>query len=85
VLFCFESQLYEPSHMTVELQSTITCPKCGHRAPETMPTDACQYIYGCKRCGARLKPKKGDCCVFYSFGSLPCPPKQVEHQALRSQ
>ena len=30
-----------------------------------MPTDACQFFYDCKGCGARLKPKPGDCCVFW--------------------
>ena len=52
--------------MTIELQSTITCPECGHASVETMPTDACQYIYVSKRCRARLKPKTGDCCVYCS-------------------
>jgi hypothetical protein len=23
-----------------------------------------------------LKPKQGDCCVFCSYGSVPCPPIQ---------
>lgn len=62
----------------IELQSTITCPQCGHAAIETMPTDACQYIYDCKQCGTRMKPKKGDCCVFCSYGSVACPPIQEE-------
>ena len=62
----------------VERQSTITCPACGHQATETMPTDACQYMYDCKRCGAQMKPKKGDCCVFCSYGSVPCPPIQEQ-------
>lgn len=60
------------------LQSTITCPECGHRADETMPTDACQYVYECKRCSYRMKPIKGKCCVFCSYGSVPCPPIQDE-------
>ncbi|HEV7987751.1 MAG TPA: GDCCVxC domain-containing (seleno)protein [Candidatus Binataceae bacterium] len=59
------------------LQSTITCPKCGHRAIEQMPTDACQYFYECKLCGKRLKPIPGDCCVFCSYGTLKCPPMQA--------
>ncbi|WP_280642666.1 GDCCVxC domain-containing (seleno)protein [Methylocystis rosea] len=41
-----------------------------------MPTDACQFFYECKRCGALLKPKAGDCCVFCSYGDMPCPPIQ---------
>ncbi|HEY3145373.1 MAG TPA: GDCCVxC domain-containing (seleno)protein [Dongiaceae bacterium] len=62
----------------IELRSTITCPACGHQATETMPTDSCQYFYDCTGCGALLKPKAGDCCVFCSFGSVPCPPAQQE-------
>jgi hypothetical protein len=56
--------------------SIITCPKCGFKATEQMPTDACQYFYHCKGCGERLKPKPGDCCVFCSYGDVPCPPIQ---------
>ena len=62
----------------IELRSTITCPACGHQAVETMPTEACRYFYECKSCGTPLKPKAGDCCVFCSFGSVPCPPVQQE-------
>lgn len=58
------------------LQSTITCPKCGHRIEETMPTNACVFFYDCPACHARLKPLDGDCCVFCSYGSVPCPPIQ---------
>lgn len=62
----------------MQIESTITCPDCGHRALETMPTDACQFFYDCKGCGTRLKPKSGDCCVFCSYGTLPCPPIQAQ-------
>src|SRR5216683_2026422 len=60
----------------MQLQSTLTCPKCTHQAIETMPTNACQFFYDCKGCGERLKPLAGDCCVFCSYGSVPCPPVQ---------
>ena len=59
-------------------ESTITCPQCGFAGRETMPTDACQFFYDCKGCGAVLKPKPGDCCVFCSYGSAKCPPIQAE-------
>jgi hypothetical protein len=59
------------------LSSTLTCPSCGHRARETMPTDACLYFYQCKSCGKLLKSKPGDCCVFCSYGDTPCPPVQA--------
>lgn len=67
-----------------ELQSTITCPECGHQATETMPTDSCQYFYECSGCGTLLKPEAGDCCVFCSFGSVPCPPIQQERMGQRA-
>jgi hypothetical protein len=60
------------------LHSTITCPSCGHRSTEAMPLDACQYLYTCKACGQQMKPKKGDCCVYCSYGDVTCPPIQEE-------
>jgi hypothetical protein len=60
----------------IEMQSTITCPYCGHEQTETMPTDSCQFFYDCKGCGELLRPQQGDCCVFCSYGTVPCPPVQ---------
>jgi hypothetical protein len=57
----------------VILESTITCPHCGHAEKEIMPTGACRFFYDCKACGALFKPKPGDCCVFCSYGSVKCP------------
>ena len=58
--------------------STLVCPHCAHASREEMPTDACQYFYDCKGCGAVLKPRAGDCCVFCSYGDVKCPPKQAD-------
>jgi len=60
----------------IELQSTITCPECGFKKAETMPSDSCQFSYKCLKCKTFLRPKEGDCCVFCSYGSVQCPPKQ---------
>ncbi len=57
-------------------ESLITCPYCGAEKLEQMPQDACQWSYDCTACGKSLKPKPGDCCVFCSYGSVPCPPIQ---------
>jgi len=59
------------------LESTLTCPRCAHQKTETMPTDACQWFYECENCHTVLKPKAGDCCVYCSFGTVPCPSIQV--------
>ena len=60
------------------LESVLTCPQCGTTSSETMPTDACVFFYNCGGCGAKLRPKRGDCCVFCSYGSVACPPVQEQ-------
>ena len=60
----------------VTLTSILTCPECGASREEAMPEDACQFFYECSACGAVLRPKAGDCCVFCSYGTVPCPPIQ---------
>jgi hypothetical protein len=62
--------------MQIVLESTLTCPVCGAQSRERMPEDACIYYHECRSCGALLKPKRGDCCVFCSYGDVPCPPVQ---------
>lgn len=64
--------------MKIVLKSTITCPNCGNEKEEIMPTDACVYFYTCEKCNITLRPKTGDCCVFCSYGSVSCPPIQIE-------
>ncbi|MGH6981883.1 MAG: GDCCVxC domain-containing (seleno)protein [Stellaceae bacterium] len=60
------------------LVSTLTCPHCRATSQETMPENACVHFHRCAGCGAMLRPKPGDCCVFCSYGSVPCPPKQAD-------
>jgi hypothetical protein len=59
------------------LASRLRCPACGHEELLDMPTDACLFFHACAACGAMLRPKSGDCCVFCSYGSVPCPPVQL--------
>lgn len=66
--------------MSAQLTSGITCPACGFTKPELMPVDSCLFFYQCTNCGDLLRPKAGDCCVFCSYGSMPCPPK-LQNQA----
>lgn len=60
------------------LNSTLTCPHCKVQKQEQMPTNACQFFYNCTGCGLMLKPLPGDCCVFCSYGDVPCPPIQEQ-------
>ncbi len=61
--------------------SELTCPVCDFQETLTMPTDACIWFHECTKCHTLLKPKKGDCCVFCSFATMPCPPIQQDSSA----
>lgn len=61
----------------IELKSTITCPNCGHKKTEMMPTDACAFFYVCENCKIKLRPLEGDCCVYCSYSTVKCPPIQA--------
>lgn len=61
----------------MELFSVLTCPECGRAERLAMPTDACVFFHECAQCHVRLRPSPGDCCVFCSYGSVPCPPVQA--------
>ena len=41
-----------------------------------MPSNASVYFYQCLRCRTIFKPKPTDCCVYCSYGDLPCPSMQ---------
>lgn len=76
-IFQYYKRKNKTSPEQVILLSVITCPECKHSIEETMPTNACQYFYDCHNCKAILKPKENDCCVFCSYGSVACPPIQL--------
>ena len=59
------------------LESELTCPECHFKELLEMPTNACQWFYECTNCHTLLKPDQGDCCVFCSFATVPCPPIQL--------
>ena len=63
--------------MEVVLTSTLTCPECGAKTTADMPTDACQYFWDCPSCNVVLRALPGDCCVWCSYGTVPCPPVQA--------
>ena len=66
----------------MNIESLITCPHCGFARLEAMPIDACRIFYECAGCGRQLRPKPGaDCCIFCSYGSVPCPPIQAQASA----
>jgi hypothetical protein len=65
------------------LESIIICPRCGTTKSEAMPANACRISYRCSGCGVTLRPLPGHCCVFCSYGTVPCPPIQAERSGDR--
>ena len=55
------------------LYSEISCPKCNYSKLEEMPINNCQIVYFCEKCNERMNPEKGDCCVYCTYGTVPCP------------
>lgn len=64
----------------MQLMALLTCPTCGGQTAERMPTNACAVRYTCGRCGVTVRPRPGDCCVFCSYGNVPCPPIQCAQE-----
>jgi hypothetical protein len=56
----------------------ITCPHCGHKKTEILPTEVCQIKYKCEKCLQTLTPKGNDCCVFCTYSTHKCPSKQTK-------
>lgn len=61
-----------------ETVTRITCPECGHQHQADMPKDSCIVLLTCPGCQAELTPRQGDCCIFCSYGTVPCPAVQCE-------
>lgn len=66
------------ANAAVTLESTVTCPKCGHEEKLTMKTNSCRFFHKCSGCSETIKAKEGDCCVFSSYGNVTCPTKQMQ-------
>ena len=43
-MYQYQNRTNMISEHEVLLESIITCPECGHKKEETMPTNACQYF-----------------------------------------
>lgn len=66
----------ESKNTETEIRSEITCPECGFKKMEIMPTDVCLIKYTCERCTTEMTPFENDCCVFCSHGTHKCPSMQ---------
>ena len=56
--------------------ATLTCPQCGHKQQEEIPTTSCVPFYVCEGCGETIKAQGENCCVFCSYADKQCPLKK---------
>jgi len=64
-------------------ESTITCPFCGYQKKEHMPVNSCVLDYICLNCKKIIHTKENDCCIFCSYGDVPCPSRQLEKVSIK--
>jgi hypothetical protein len=62
----------------IVMRAEITCPKCGFKKKEQMPTEVCLIKYTCAKCKTDLFPNEGDCCVFCTYSPVKCPSMQED-------
>jgi len=55
-------------------ETTITCPRCGHRQKEIVPKTNCQPFYKCSGCNETISMSKDseNCCVFCEYAEEKC-------------
>ncbi|WP_130277496.1 GDCCVxC domain-containing (seleno)protein [Cecembia calidifontis] len=54
----------------------FTCPNATKKS-EIIPKDTCQYFYECGNCKIVLRPKEGDSCLYWNYGTVNGPPRQA--------
>ena len=64
-------------------ETLMTCPVCDSQVREKMSSEALRRIYHCPKCLAWLSTKKGDHCVYDSYGSIRCPRMQIKERRVR--
>jgi len=58
-------------------KSELKCPECSFLYEEVMLENTCQTYYRCPDCQQQIKAKSDECCVFCSYGDVPCPQAQL--------
>ncbi len=54
------------------IETVIKCPHCGVEQQATMTLTGKKIAHDCRFCNQTMYAKKGECCVFCSFGAIKC-------------
>ncbi|MCW3076432.1 MAG: hypothetical protein JWO32_1041 [Bacteroidetes bacterium] len=63
---------------SIKIKSVVVCPVCKFKRELFMAANHFLKVYECEECNALLKTDKKQCCIFCSYGSVPCIPVQME-------
>ena len=58
--------------------SRFECPNCARHSRDQMPRRSSVVRYHCLYCNTIFEPLPGSCCVYCSYGDVPCPNAQNE-------
>lgn len=78
--FFLQTDTLHTQQPSVKMETTVTCPNCGHQENCQMQANSCRFFHKCVQCKKTIKPPKGECCVFCAYGTNDCPSKQVHQQ-----
>jgi hypothetical protein len=61
----------------VNKYSVLQCTGCGFTQEFEMPQYASRKHFYCPDCRKAHQSRKEECCIYCSYGSVPCPQQQV--------
>lgn len=57
-------------------ESTLVCPRCNHGERMMMAENSSLVVHVCQSCGLEMHRLPGNCCLFCTWGTVPCPTAQ---------
>ena len=67
----------------VKKYSVLKCAGCGFTQEFEMPLYASRKHFYCSNCNAVHESKSDECCIYCSYGTVPCPKEQLSSVVLR--
>ncbi len=69
----------------IKILSEVRCSTCEYTETIRMPKYATKTSFECTRCKCVMTPRHHSCCIFCSYGSVPCPRQQSKARILSLQ
>jgi hypothetical protein len=73
-----------PDWAGVVKDTEITCPVCHTKVRDSMSSESLKRTHHCPKCLTWLSTKKGDHCIYDSYGSVKCPAIQIKERRAKN-